>query len=36
MRALQDREEAVAGIQEGLSDMEAGRVRMIGAIDLRN
>jgi putative addiction module CopG family antidote len=33
MRALQDRDEAIAGIQEGLADLEAGRVRPLHAMD---
>lgn len=33
MRALEDREEAVAGIREGLADMEAGRTRPLCEID---
>lgn len=38
MRALEDREEAVAGIREGLADMEAGRTRSLSDVDadLRN
>lgn len=33
VRALRDREEALAGIQEGLSDLEAGRVRSLERVD---
>ena len=33
MRALRDRDEAVAGIREGLSDLEAGRVRSLSDVD---
>ncbi len=35
MRALADREEAVAGIQAGIDDMEAGRVQPLAAVDAR-
>jgi Arc/MetJ-type ribon-helix-helix transcriptional regulator len=31
--ALRDRDEAVKGIQEGLSDLQAGRVRPLGVVD---
>jgi Arc/MetJ-type ribon-helix-helix transcriptional regulator len=33
MQALRDRHEAIAGIQEGLSDLDAGRVRSLGDVD---
>jgi len=33
MQALRDRDEAVAGIREGLSDLDAGRVRSLGDVD---
>jgi predicted transcriptional regulator len=38
MQALRDRDEALAGIREGLADMNAGRVRPLGDVDaeLRN
>jgi putative addiction module CopG family antidote len=34
MRALQDRDEAIAGIQKGLADLESGRVRPLNAVDI--
>jgi predicted transcriptional regulator len=33
MQALRDRNEATAGIREGLSDLDAGRVRSLGNVD---
>ena len=33
MQALRDRDEAVAGIREGLSDLTAGRVRPVDDVD---
>ena len=33
MRALRDRDETIAGIREGLSDLDAGRVRLLGDVD---
>ena len=33
MQALRDRHEAIAGIREGLSDLEAGRVRPLVDVD---
>jgi predicted transcriptional regulator len=33
MQALRDRDEAIAGIREGLSDLDAGRVRSLGDVD---
>lgn len=33
MQALRDRDEAIAGIQEGLSDLDAGRVRSLADVD---
>jgi Arc/MetJ-type ribon-helix-helix transcriptional regulator len=33
LTALHDRDEAIAGIQEGISDFEAGRVRPLDAVD---
>ena len=33
MQALRDRDEAIAGIREGLSDLEAGRVRPVCDVD---
>jgi predicted transcriptional regulator len=33
MQALRDRDEAIAGIREGLSDLDAGRVRPLGDVD---
>ena len=33
MQALRDRDEAIAGIQEGLSDLDAGRVRPLSDVD---
>ena len=38
MQALRDRDEAIAGIREGLSDLDAGRVRPLCDVDaeLRN
>jgi len=33
MQALRDRDEAIAGIREGLSDLDAGRVRSLGEVD---
>ena len=33
MRVLHDRDEAIAGIKEGLSNLEAGRVRTLNAVD---
>jgi hypothetical protein len=33
MQALRDRDEAVAGVREGLSDFSAGRVRLVGDVD---
>jgi len=32
MQALRDRNEATAGIREGLSDLDAGRVRSLGSL----
>jgi predicted transcriptional regulator len=38
VRALRERDEAVAGIREGLADLERGRMRPLEAVDaaLRN
>jgi predicted transcriptional regulator len=38
MHALVDRDEAIAGIQEGIHQMDAGRTRPLGEVDaeLRN
>jgi len=33
MQALHERDEAIAGIQEGLADLESGRVRPLNAVD---
>jgi Arc/MetJ-type ribon-helix-helix transcriptional regulator len=33
MRALKERDEAITGIQEGLADLEAGRMRPLSAVD---
>ena len=33
MQALRDRDEAIAGIREGLADMDAGRVRLLDEVD---
>ena len=33
MLALRDRDETVAAVQEGLADMEAGRVRTLQEVD---
>jgi predicted transcriptional regulator len=33
MRALRERDEAVAGIHEGLADLEQGRVCPLGRVD---
>ena len=33
MQALRDRDEAIAGIREGLSDLDAGRVRLLDDVD---
>lgn len=33
MRALVDRDEAIAGIREGIDDMEAGRIRPLEDVD---
>ena len=33
LQALRDRDEAIAGIREGLSDLDAGRVRLLGDVD---
>ena len=33
MRALIDRDEAIAGLQQGVRDMEAGRVRPLSEVD---
>ncbi len=33
MLALQDRDETIAGVREGLADMEAGRVRTLHEVD---
>jgi predicted transcriptional regulator len=33
MQGLRDRDEAIAGIREGLSDLDAGRARPIGDVD---
>ena len=33
MQALRDRNETIAGIQEGIVDMEAGRVRPLSEVD---
>jgi Arc/MetJ-type ribon-helix-helix transcriptional regulator len=33
MQALRDRDEAIAGIREGLSDLDGGRVRLLGDVD---
>jgi|WetSurMetagenome_2_1015567.scaffolds.fasta_scaffold1000943_1 Arc/MetJ-type ribon-helix-helix transcriptional regulator len=34
MRALHERDEAIASIKEGLLDLEAGRVRPLNAVDI--
>jgi len=33
MRALHEQDETIAGIQEGLADVKAGRVRPLNAMD---
>jgi predicted transcriptional regulator len=33
MQALRDRDQAIAGIREGLADMDAGRIRSLGDVD---
>ena len=33
MQVLRDRDEAIAGIREGLSDLDAGRVRSLADVD---
>jgi Arc/MetJ-type ribon-helix-helix transcriptional regulator len=33
MQALRDRDETIGGIREGLSDLDAGRVRLLGDVD---
>jgi predicted transcriptional regulator len=33
MQALRDRDQAIAGIREGLADLEAGRVRPLCDVD---
>jgi predicted transcriptional regulator len=33
MLALRDRDESIAGIREGLADLDAGRVRPLGDVD---
>jgi predicted transcriptional regulator len=33
MQALRDRHQTIAGIREGLSDLDAGRVRLLGDVD---
>lgn len=33
MQALRDRDEAIAGVCEGLADLDAGRVRILGDVD---
>jgi Arc/MetJ-type ribon-helix-helix transcriptional regulator len=33
MQALRDRDEAIAGIREGLADLDASRVRPLGDVD---
>ena len=33
MQALRDRDETIAGIREGLSDLDTGRVRLLGDVD---
>jgi putative addiction module CopG family antidote len=33
IKALHDRDEAITGIQEGLADLEAGRVRPLNTVD---
>jgi Arc/MetJ-type ribon-helix-helix transcriptional regulator len=33
MQALRDRGETIAGVREGLSDLDAGRVRLLGDVD---
>ena len=33
MQALRDRDETIAGIREGLSDLDAGRVRLLSDVD---
>jgi antitoxin ParD1/3/4 len=35
MQALRDRNEAIAGIREGLADMDAGRVRPLRDVDAK-
>ena len=34
IQALRDRDEAIVGIQEGIADMNAGRVRSLEAVDV--
>jgi Arc/MetJ-type ribon-helix-helix transcriptional regulator len=33
LQALRDRNETIAGIREGLADLDAGRVRLLGDVD---
>ena len=33
LQALRDRDEAIAGIREGLADLEAGRIRSLKEVD---
>ena len=33
MQALRDRDETIAGIRQGLSDLDAGQVRLLGDVD---
>lgn len=33
MRALQDRDQTIMAIREGIADMEAGRTRPLGEVD---
>ena len=33
MQALRDRDEAIAGLREGLADLDAGRVRPLDHVD---
>jgi predicted transcriptional regulator len=33
MQALRDRDESIAGVREGLADLDAGRVRPLGDVD---
>jgi predicted transcriptional regulator len=33
MQALRDRDQSIAGIREGLADLNAGRVRLLGDVD---